>query len=51
MLKSIEILGSVEGGDSETERVRCAVETSKRDVAGKTIRKLFKEIIERSKIR
>ncbi|CAB4008058.1 queuine tRNA-ribosyltransferase accessory subunit 2 isoform X2 [Paramuricea clavata] len=34
MLKSIEILGSVEGGDSETERVRCAVETSKREVAG-----------------
>ena len=35
VLKRIEILGSVEGGDSETERARSAVETSKRNVAGK----------------
>lgn len=33
-LKSIEIFGSIEGGDSETERSRSAVETSKRDIGG-----------------
>ena len=37
ILKCIEILGCIEGGDSETERTRSAVETSKRDVVGKVI--------------
>ena len=34
ILKSIGILGAIEGGDSETERKRSAVETSKRPVSG-----------------
>ena len=34
ILKCMEILGCIEGGDSETERTRSAVETSKRNVAG-----------------
>ncbi|XP_028394617.1 queuine tRNA-ribosyltransferase accessory subunit 2-like [Dendronephthya gigantea] len=33
-LKSIEIFGSVEGGDCEIEKNRSAVQTSKRDIAG-----------------
>ena len=36
VLKSIEILGSIEGGDSNVERTRSAVETCKREVSGKT---------------
>ena len=36
VLKSIEILGSIEGGDSNVERARSAVETCKRGVSGKT---------------
>ena len=35
-LKSVGILGAIEGGDSEMERTRSAVETSKRPVSGKT---------------
>ena len=35
ILKCIDILGCIEGGDSETERTRSAVETSKRNLAGK----------------
>lgn len=35
--KSLNILGSIEGGDSVTERVRSSLETSKRGVEGKTM--------------
>ena len=38
VLKSIEILGSIEGGDSKVERTRCVVETCKRAVSGKLLK-------------